>query len=161
MLTTLERPALVTAQVERLSEHWAELSRDFFPKHWEELALNKDKVPLSPQNEVYLAKDAAGEVLFVTLRKSGKLIGYFIGFVNPALHYKTCLTLTMDIFFVDPAHRNGSAGVKLFRAAEREAKRRGVQRMFVGSKVHKDASVLFRRLGYEPVETFYSAWLGD
>lgn len=153
-------PAMLTAQVESYSACTEELKRHY-PRHWEELALNKEHVPLAPQYDVYLAKDAAGEVLLVTLRKAGEMVGYFIGFIGPALHYKTCLTLTMDIFYVLPEHRNGSAGAKLFRAAEAEARRRGVQRMFVGSKAHKDASVLFKRLGYEPVETFYSLWMGD
>jgi len=52
-------------------------------------------------------------------------------------------------------------GVRLFKAVEVEAKRRGVDRMFVGSKCHKEASFLFERLGYERVEVYYSAWLGD
>lgn len=67
----------------------------------------------------------------------------------------------MDIFFVHPDYRDGSAGIKLFKAMEKEAKRQGVQRLFVGSKVHKDASRLFEALKYTKVETTYSAWLGD
>lgn len=152
--------ALVTAQVESLTERLEDL-KGFFPKHWEELALNRDKVPLDPQYPIYLARDARGEVLFVTLRKAGELIGYFVGFVAPGLHYQTCLTLTMDIFWVHPEHRNGSAGIRLFREVEREAKRRGVQRWFAGSKCHADASVLFEFLGFERVEIYYSKWLGD
>jgi GNAT superfamily N-acetyltransferase len=151
---------MLTAHVENYTERFEEL-KSLYPAHWEELALNKKHVALSPQYNVYLARDAAGEVLLVTLRSSGELAGYFIGFVGPALHYSTCLTLTMDIFYVRPEFRNGAAGLKLFRAVEAEARRRGVQRMFVGSKIHKDASRLFQRLGYEPVETFYSLWLGE
>ena len=96
-----------------------------------------------------------------TNREAGKLVGYFVGFVAPGLHYETCLTLTMDIFYVHPDHRRGIGGLKLFRAVEKEAKRRGVQRMLVGSKCHADASTLFERLGYTEVERYYSMWLGD
>lgn len=135
--------------------------KPLLPLHWDELALNKDKVPLAPQYDEYLLRDSKGMVLVVTLRETGKLVGYFVGFVAPGLHYETCLTLQMDIFFVHPDHRNGSGGVKLFKAVEREAKRRGVQRMFAGSKIHRDASRLFEALKYEPVETIYSTWLGD
>lgn len=151
---------MLTAQVESLTERLDEL-KAFFPLHWDELALNKDKVPLDPQYDIYLARDARGEVLFVTLREAGALIGYFVGFVAPGLHYRTCLTLTMDIFFVHPEHRRGFAGVRLFRCVLAEAKRRGVQRTFFGSKNHKDASVLFERLGMQAVETYYSMWIGD
>lgn len=151
---------MLTAHVESYREVIEEL-KPLYPAHWEELALNKDKVPLAPIYEAYDARDAAGEVMVVTLRSAGALAGYFIGFIAPALHYRTCLTLTLDIFRVLPEYRSGSAGTKLFRAVEAEARRRGVQRMFVGSKVHADASAIFKRLGYEPVETFYSVWLGE
>lgn len=134
--------------------------KPLLPIHWEELALNRDTVPLDPQYDEYLRRDSIGQVMTITLRETGKLVGYFIGFVAPGLHYRTCLTLTMDIYFVLPEYRRGTGGLKLFKAAEREAKRRGVQRMFVGSKLHKDSSRLFEALRYEPVEKYYSCWLG-
>lgn len=135
--------------------------KPLLPLHWEELALNKDKVPLDPRYGVYLDRDASGEVMCVTLRSAGELVGYFIGFVAPGLHYQTCLTLQLDIFWVKPEHRGRRGGLKLFRAVEAEARRRGVQRMFVGSKLHKDASRLFDALGYEPCEVYYTKWMGD
>lgn len=151
---------MITAQV----EPWSEFVKDaveLFPAHWEELALNKDKVPLSVQHDVYLAYEAAGQTLVVTLRQKGRLVGYFVGFVSPALHYSTCLTLQMDIFWTHPDIRGRLEGVKLFRAVEAEAKRRGVQRIFYGSKLHKDASRLFEYLKMEPVEVYYTKWIGD
>ena len=151
---------MITAQV----EPWSEFVKDaveLFPAHWEELALNKDKVPLSVQHDVYLAYEAAGQTLVVTLRQKGRLVGYFVGFVSPALHYSTCLTLQMDIFWTHPDIRGRMEGVKLFRAVEAEAKRRGVQRIFYGSKLHKDASRLFEYLKMEPVEVYYTTWIGD
>lgn len=149
---------MITAQVESLTERLEEM-KPLFPMHWEELALNKDKVPLDPQYDIYLERDRRGEVLFITLRDLGELVGYFVGFIAPGLHYRTCLTLTMDIFYVRPDKR-GRCGVKLFRAVEDEAKRRGVQRMFLGSKCHADASWLFERLGCEKVEVYFTKWLG-
>lgn len=145
-------------------EPWAtfiEEAKPLLPLHWEELALDKDKVPLAPRYDVYDARDAEGMVMVVAMRQAGKLVGYFIGFVSPGLHYETCLTLTMDIFWIAPEHRGQNGGALLFKTVEAEAKRRGVQRMFVGSKCHLDASYLFEKLGYNRVEVFYSAWLGD
>jgi hypothetical protein len=95
---------MLTASVENLTERLEDL-KPFFPMHWEELALNQKQVPLDPQYDVYLRKDAAGEVMLVMLRKAGEIVGYFVGFVNLGLHYQTCLTLTMDIFYVLPEHR--------------------------------------------------------
>lgn len=150
---------MITAQVENYTECLEEM-KPLYPAHWEALALNKDKVPLDPQYHIYLARDALGEVLLVTLRDKGTLVGYFIGFIAPGLHYKTCLTLTMDIFWTEEGSRNQFGGVKLFRAVEKEAKRRGVQRIFYGSKLHKDASRLFKFLKCEKVEVTYTKWIG-
>ena len=130
------------------------------PLHYRELALNQDKVPLSPIYAHYIDREHAGGLLFVTLRDAGQLVGYFIGFIAPGLHYSTCLTCTMDIFYVHPDKRTGSAGVRMFRFVETELKRRGVQRWFMGSKIQADASALFKRIGAQPVETYYSKWIG-
>lgn len=151
---------MITSHVESFAEMLPQL-KELFPLHYDELALNKDKVPLDPQYEVYLARERAGELLLMTLREKGQIVGYFIGFIAPGLHYQTCLTLTMDIFFVHPDVRGRWGGVRLFKAVEDEARRRGVQRMFVGSKLHKDASRLFEALKYKEVEKYYSVWLGE
>lgn len=151
---------MLVAQPEPFAPFLEEV-KPLLPLHWEELALNKDKVPLSPQYDEYLRRDALGMVLVVTLREAGELVGYFVGFVAPGLHYSTCLTLHLDIFWLKPEHRGKMGGVKLFHAVEAEAKRRGVQRLFVGSKCHLPADFLFERLGYEKVEHVFSKMIGD
>jgi GNAT superfamily N-acetyltransferase len=151
---------MITCQVEPFLPFLEEV-KPLLQQHWDELALHKDRVPLDPQYGVYRSRDADGAILLVTVREAGALVGYFVGFVAPGLHYQTCLTLQMDIFWVHPDHRGSGAGWMLFKTVEAEARRRGVQRMFVGSKLHKDASWLFARLGYEEVERYYSLWLGD
>lgn len=149
---------MLTAQIESFTALQPVL-KDIFPQHWEELALNREKVPLEPMYEVYFERDARGEVLLVTLREEGEIAGYFIGFINPGLHYRTCLTCIMDIFYVKPEYRNRRGGLLLFKAVEKECKRRGVQRIYAGSKLHKDASRLFEALGYNRIEVYYSKWV--
>ena len=151
---------MITAHVEPWPQ-FVEEAKPLFPEHWAELALNTDKVPLDPQYDVYDAADARGEVLVVTLRELGALVGYYIGFIRPGLHYKTCLTAQMDIFWVRPEYRGRGAGVILFRFVEETLRARGVQRLFVGTKCHKDAGWLFERLGYQEVERYFTHWLGD
>lgn len=150
---------MITAHVESFRERLIELQA-LLPAHYAELALDQTHVPLSPQYDVYIERERRGELLFVTLRDAGEMIGYFIGFIAPGLHYSTCLTCTMDIFYVRKDRRSGTAGLRLFRFVETELRRRGVQRWFMGSKVHADASALFKRIGARPVETYYSKWLG-
>lgn len=151
---------MITCHVESFEERLEELQA-LLPLHYAELALNQDKVPLSPRYNVYIEHERNGGLIFVTLRDAGELVGYFIGFIGPGLHYSTCLTCNMDIFYVRKDLRTGTAGVRMFRFVESELRRRGVQRWFMGSKIHADASALFKRIGAAPVETYYSKWLGE
>lgn len=150
---------MITAQVEIWSDCRPEPAR-IFPEHFEELALNKDKAPLAPQWDVYADLERRGALLLVTLREAGEMVGYFVGLLGPSLHYGTTLECRMDIFFVRPAWRGRHAGMRLFKAARQELRRRGVQRWFVGSKLHKDASRLFEAIGMTKIETYYSEWIG-
>lgn len=151
---------MITFAIEPFTENLPEL-KVILPLHYEELALDQGQVPLSPQYDVYEARENAGELIYITARKSGKLIGYFIGFIAPGLHYSSCLTCTMDIFYIHPAHRGSNFGRELFGFVETELLRRGVDRWFVGSKVHSDASWLFEKLGFDRVEITYSKYIGD
>lgn len=130
--------------------------------HWRELAANQDKVPLSPNFDIYINLEHQEKLIFTTLREDGELKGYFIGFILSSPHYSTCLDCKMDIFYVHPSVRGqGLPGLKLFREVEKELKHRGVQRWYVGSKVKADATALFERLGFEPIEVYHSKWIGD
>ena len=164
----------MTFSPESLTTVLPELKRHF-GRHYLELALNQDSVPLSPLDDRYLAKDAFGEVVCVTGRERGAIFAYYVGFVGPGLHYSTCLTCTPDIWFVEPEKRNGTAGVRLLKAVEAELRRRGVQRWLMGGKIARrggdeigrelrevrtDPSALFERIGAERIEVIYSKWLG-
>jgi len=153
---------MITAHLEKFADALPEL-KPVLPLHYEELALDKDKVPLDPQYDIYLERERRGELIFMAMRSSGRLIGYFIGFIAPALHYRTCLTLTMDIFYIVPEFRGNKAGLLLFGEIKKEAKRRGVQLWFMGNKTHAKvhADALYRAIGAEEVETYYSIWLGE
>jgi GNAT superfamily N-acetyltransferase len=148
-------------QLENLENCLPEI-QGLLPLHYEELAINQDKVPLSPIYDIYIQRERLGQLIFMTMRNEGEMVGYFVGFIAPGLHYSTCLTCTMDIFFIHPDFRGTALpGLKLFRALEKELKVRGVQRWFVGSKVKADASALFERLDFERTEVYYAKWLGD
>lgn len=160
---------MITCQVEDAGPFMKEV-RPLLPLHYAELAANQDKVPLDPQWDVYEERHRRGEILLVTAREGGALIGYFVGFVCPALHYRTCLTLTMDIFWLEPLARAQDSldrveadmvCTDLFAVVKQEAIRRGVKRPFFGSKSFKDAHVLFESLGMHEAERYFSAWWGE
>lgn len=160
---------MITCQVEPFVPFLEEV-KPLLQKHYEEIALNQDKVPLDPQYDIYLARAARDEILLVTVREAGALVGYFVGFVTPALHYRTCLTLQMDIFWLEPLVRAHDSldrieadmvAADLFTTVKKEAIRRGVKRPFFGSKSFKDAHVLFESMGMHETERYFSAWWGE
>lgn len=151
---------MITAHIESFVANIDELKR-IIPLHYAELALNKDKVPLAPQWPVYAQYESMGKLFFVALREKGLMVGYWIGFVAPGLHYETCLTCIQDIFYVTPDRRGAASGDYLLDFVERELSRRGVQKVIGNSKNHTPCAWLFNKRGWEPIETIHSLWLGD
>jgi GNAT superfamily N-acetyltransferase len=152
---------MVTAQPEDLVRAWPELEA-LFPEHWAALGRDKLEVPLKPHKEAFFKRALAGEILCVTLRKNGSVIGYFVGIVGRGLHYSETLQMHLDLFWVRESERGQWGGVKLLRKALAEADRRGVRRVFLAHKVHyPEAGRLFKLFGFEPVEIHYSKVLGD
>jgi L-amino acid N-acyltransferase YncA len=153
---------MLTAQVEPYADCLAELQAAY-ADHWTELALDRNRpaAVLDPCWDVYAQRDAAGQLLLVTLRERGEMVGYFLGFIAPGLHYRQCLTYQMDIYRVSPTVRGRFGGKRLVRAVIDECRRRGVDRMFVGEKLHAPSGRLFEAFGFEPVETYYSLWTGN
>ena len=65
--------SLLTAQVERLSDHFDEWSAHH-ETHWTELALDKARAPLAVRFDAYKAMDDLGHIVFVTLREDGRMV---------------------------------------------------------------------------------------
>lgn len=129
--------------------------------HWEEIALDRAKVPLNPDIDTFRLLEEAGLLLIVTARDGGKMVGYHVSIVRPHLHYKQSLTAYADMYFIHPDYRQGMTGVRLFKFLEQELRERGVDRIYQGTKVHKDMGRLFERLGYKETERLFVKWIGD
>lgn len=129
--------------------------------HYQELALNKDKVPLDPRWDIYEGAEKLGSLHFIAIRNEDSMIGYAIGFIEPELHYKTTLGYTMDILYISMKYRGKGLGNKLMTFLEENLKARGVKRVFLGSKCHKDIGTLFIHHKYNLVEMYYSKWIGE
>lgn len=129
--------------------------------HWQEIALDRAKVPLNPDVDTFRALEDAGLLLIVTAREGEKMVGYHVSIVRPHLHYKQSLTAYADMYFIHPDYRQGMTGVRLFKYLEERLRERGVERIYQGTKVHKDMGRLFERLDYKETERLYVKWIGD
>jgi len=139
---------MIEFQEEALIDILDEL-KPLLTEHWEEIALYKDKIKLSPDYERYLMADDVGVLHILTARDDEKLIGYFISFVQPHVHYMDNTFAINDVLFIHPSYRKGSVGYKLFKHAEKSLKAIGVDVIMIHAKVKRDFKPLMDKLGYD------------
>jgi len=155
---------MTTYCVEPLSTARPELE-ELLPAHWQEIARDREnpKFHLKPDWNSYHSLEAAGQFFMMVCRVDGRMVGYLIGFVSPQLHYVDSLAFRADIYFVLPEFRKGRIGIELFRQAEQTLRRRGVDKIYLGTKCREDLdrSKLFERLGYERIEFVFAKVLHD
>lgn len=123
--------------------------------HWQEIALNKNIIPLAPDWDAYEALEAAGVLRIFTARESGRLVGYFACFVRRHLHYRETLFAVNDVLFLTREHRKGWAGPRLIRFAEKCLKADGVTVLAINTKRHRPFDLLLKRMNYTTAETVY------
>lgn len=153
---------LTTCQVEPLVLALEEARQSgLLDLHWRELATEQAQVPLMPNFQEYYRREARGEFTVLALRVEGVLVGYWAMSIAPGMHYTSCLTSIMDLFYVHPEHRGFGTMMVLGRAVEKECLRRGVQRWFASEKLHLPCGVLFKRLGMNEYEKVHMRWLGN
>lgn len=147
-MITYQQESLVTSKADAIP---------LLEKHWEEIALNKDKIKLNPDWDAYANLEDAGVLKIFTARDAGnKLVGYFVVFVKAHIHYKDHLFSYNDIIFVDQDYRKGFTSIRLMKFAERCLKADGVGVMIVNTKMHKPFDSLLIWLGYKHIENIYS-----
>lgn len=131
-----------------------------FEQHYQEVALNKDKIALNPNWETYELFDKAGHLRTYTVRTDGRLCGYFVVLLIGGLHYKDHIFAVNDLIYIDPTERKGYTAWRLLKYAEQDLKECGVSAMQVNVKKHKPFDKLLLRLGYTHIENLYSKYIG-
>jgi len=129
--------------------------------HWGEVALNKNKLALDPDWSAYEHLEAQGQLKIFTAREEGTLVGYFVSFVYPSLHYKNRLFSSNDLTYLVPSHRKGFTGVNLIKFAESCLREDGVSVMMVSTATQKPFHKLMKYLRFSNSETLYSKYIGD
>ncbi len=103
-------------QVEYLADMLADMTV-LTEAHYAEIADHKDLKVLKPDYDRYLELEELGVLRTFTVRDDGKLIGYFITFITPHIHYSDCVYALNDIMYVHPDYRGGTVSYRLIKEA--------------------------------------------
>lgn len=137
-------------------------AQELVRQHYVEISLHAEhKILLAPDLGKYLVLEIQGHLVTLVLRKpSGRIIGYWTMVTDTALHYRDCMTATMDLLYIDSQERTGANVLALMRSAERECHARGVRVWFGGEKLHAPIGKLWASLGFQKFELLWVKWLG-
>lgn len=146
-------------------ERFCDLAQDvmpLLPRHWNEIARNKDKIRLDPDYAAYEAMERAGNLVVCTCRVDGFLCGYACYFIMPRHpHYRARWAIS-DIFWLDPQFRGRGFGRKLFAAVEGTLKAEGVVVMHTTfKKDHPEPMGLLESMGHTLIELGMAKFIGD
>jgi GNAT superfamily N-acetyltransferase len=126
-----------------------------FKRHWEEIALDREFVPLDPDWDSYYANDLRGVLHVLTVRAGDTLAGYVFNLVGGHLHYVGTRFAHTEMFWLDPAYRKGWAPVRMLQENIEGLRAREVEISTISFKLgFKNARVgkLLFRLGYEATD---------
>ena len=139
------------AQLEKLAQV-RELIAAELPAHAAEA---HDDMPIAPRWEVYEYLEKIDRLLIVTLREGLAFAGYCSIIMMEPLHHGQSREALIDVFWVCPAFRGRMGGRRLFRKAEEELRRLGIERWIGLSRHACDSAKLFRACGFRPIETLF------
>lgn len=131
-----------------------------YPEHYNELAVNKHRKKLKPDYARYRIMADQGLVHIPTARNAAnELVGYWIFFVTPNLHYMDIKTAYNDIFYLRKLYRKGHNGLRFARFMLDSLKLLNVDEVYCGTKLQQDYGPIFERLGFAPIERIYTKLL--
>jgi ribosomal protein S18 acetylase RimI-like enzyme len=138
-------------------------AKDILYRHWEELALNKDKIQLSPDKEKSCKLQDIGVLKNIVIyNENEEIVGYSVLLIQPALHYSCDTFAHVDIIYVDKQYRSSSLGARLLLATENIAKENGASVILHHAKPNVPMIIKpLEKLDYKLYEFIYGKYLGE
>ena len=131
-------------------------SQALFTQHWDEIARNKEVMVLKPDEAAYRRMEEAGSLLILAALKAGQIVGYSVNFIVRHPHYADLMVCQNDLLFIDQAHREGGAGIRLMKRTEQEGKKRGCRLMLWHAKEGTPLASMLPRMGYGVQDIVFS-----
>jgi hypothetical protein len=158
---------MITFQVESWVDYYNDPEREnLWQEHYDDLQLaHENKMEMSPDIPGYERIEAAGQLIILTARKNGKLIGYSLAMVRRHLHYNALCGFE-DSYFVTRSERGAgtglvSAGTGLIVKMLKLLKQRGCVRAYFMTKEFASIAQIFSRLDGKKMDEVWVFWLGN
>ena len=152
------RPRIAAASLTDLVFGWEPVARlleepnldEMLRAHWEELSAHKEEMPLDVDYQRLVDYDDQGIYRVWTARDGDTLVGYIAFYVYVPPHHRRTLIAVDDGYYLDPAHRRGWVGVRMWRAALDALAQLGVIGVIGHHKLHFQKSAWWHRRNLSP-----------
>lgn len=130
---------------------------DILEEFAREAGLKPDVLNQENFNEIWDGMVANKAAFMVLMEDREQVVGALGALIAPRVYWVG--TMAAETFwFVKPAYRRGLGPVRMFKAFEQEAKRRGCAEVWAGHKTFfmaEQLGALYKALGYSPREVMY------
>lgn len=134
-----------------------EEAKPLLTMHWREIARNQDLIALDPDFIRYTQLQERGQLLVVTARDAGRLVGYATFFIDAQIHYRKTRWAESDVYWLHPDYRGQGHGERMMAFCEAELRSRSVVVLHAKAKdAHAAAGAMWQKRGFEPIETVFA-----
>jgi hypothetical protein len=124
-------------------------------RHYDEVAEDKEVVPLDPDWEKYAVLALRGSLAVVTARRDGAIVGYVFAVVDTHLHYRSTRFAMLDLYYLRPDCRGGRTFVRMLIEMQTMLRQVGVVKVIGNTKLAHDQGRVFRALGWREAERIF------
>lgn len=165
-LRVVDAPRVASANIKFAWGRYHKIADELLPlwqRHWQEIALDKEQLPLRPHFQTYYGLEVVNALRILAARdaRTRELVGYCFNLLGPHLHYSLPHAHT-EMFWLAPEYRRGWNGVHMMAANRRGLKQLGIKLHTINFKIgFEDGRVgkVFQRLGYTPTDITMRAFL--
>lgn len=147
---------MVEVKISSWREIWPEC-RELMFEHWNEVRDRKEHLPFQVDDEGATRLDDLGLMIVVAGREEGRLVGYLVWFLTPALESKGNKIATMGPFYARPESKG--VGWKMWQLGMAELRKTGARAAYCHHSSFGPRQEVARRLfeaaGAKPYEVKY------
>lgn len=135
-------------------EPWALFQRDAEDLWYIHAAAIGASLPPALDGTFYQFLESSGQLMILTARRAGCIVGYVMVLVRRHPHYDVLCGFE-DAYFLLRSERRGRVGIRMIQRAIEECKARGCKRVFFHEKEAASLPRFFSHLGFSADSTIW------